>query len=141
MFVSIIAAEAGAEPELAWEAVGHVIMNRLNDKRDSWVSANNVKDIITVPAAFSGYNGRNYLACMEYLRNRTGDNLKYESIISVTIPIYNKEAQDIIDGAVLYYSPKSMTPKYSKPSWNFDQLTEIFVDGIAIADFRFYKYK
>lgn len=57
------------------------------------------------------------------------------------MPIYNKSKKDITNGALLYYSPKSMKPKGSVSNWDFAQLKEIKVKGIDSDNFRFYKYK
>ena len=46
------------------------------------------------------------------------------------MPIYNKSKKDITNGALLYYSPKSMKPKGSVSNWDFAQLKEIKVKGI-----------
>lgn len=65
----------------------------------------------------------------------------YERLIKAVIPIYKGKKKDITKGALLYYSPKSMNPRGSEPSWDFSKLKEIKIKGIASNNFRFYKYK
>ena len=74
------------------------------------------------------------------MKKRKPKNNKYEKLINTVIPIYNREKKDITKGAILYYSPKSMS-KGKTPNWDFSKLKEIEVSGINKNSFRFYKYK
>ena len=75
---------------------------------------------------------------MEYLDNRDYSNDYYEQVISEVMPIYNREVNDITNGAQLYYTPATMVPEGSTPNWDFDALE----DGVApYYEARFYKYK
>lgn len=78
---------------------------------------------------------------MSYLNNRTYDNELYEKIICEVMPIYYGISEDFTGGATLFYSPKSMTPPYSLPDWNFEILNEIFIEGIDSNSFRMFIYK
>jgi hypothetical protein len=140
--VAIVAAEAGAENELSWKAVTYVIMNRLKNKRDVWKDATSVKDVISDKTQFNGFGSRNYNLAKDYLKERDGSNEKYERIIQVVMSVYSgRDGSDFTKGAVLFYSPKSMNPPGSRPSWNFDFLDEVVIEGIDSNAFRFYKYK
>ena len=66
----------------------------------------------------------------------------YEKLINVALGVYDRTLGDITSGAQLYYSPDSMIPKGSAPSWaSSSQLTQVIVSGISNNDFCFYKYK
>lgn len=147
MFVSLIAAEAGAQGEIAWKAVAQIIINRYDNKRDGWKNATNISDIISDKVQFNGYDSNNYKLAYEYLNNRDGTNEKYDKMVVITLPIYHREEvfEDIKD-AVLFYSPKSMekdennNPKVPQFALS-NQVEEVFVEGIDSYDFRFFRYK
>ena len=118
-----------------------LIMNRFNKPMDSWINAKTVSGIITDPGAFSGYNDSNYKYAMNYLNNRDYSNGNLELLISTVIPIYlQPDKNDITQGAVLYYSPESMIPKYSTPPWDFSQLVEININGVPKTSLRVFDY-
>ena len=130
------------ESALAWQCVANIIQNRWNDKRDSWSNVSSIAQIVANKAQFNAYEGTLYYQCMNYLDNRTGSNALYEELIETVMPYYMLEGEDILDGAVLYYSPKSMVPAGATTGWeNNSQLEEVFVAGIDSNSFRFYKYK
>jgi len=141
VFFSVIAAEAGAQGQLAWQCVANIVQNRWFNKRDSWRNATSVIDIVANKSQFNGYQDPNYQACYNYLNNRTGNNKTYEGIIETTMPYFELRGQDILDGAVLFYSPQSMIPAGSAPRWDFSLLQEITVAGINQDEFRFFKYR
>ena len=147
VFISVIAAEAGGEEQLAWEAIAQIIMNRYKDRRDGWKNAESVMDIVTSKIQFNGYGDDNYQLAYEYLEARDGLNTRYEQIIAAVLPYYYGEKELFeLEGVVLYYSPKSMRKdKYGNPTVpNFaksDAVEEVFLKGIDSNDFRFFKYK
>jgi hypothetical protein len=143
VFVATIASEAIGQDATAWVAVGHVIMNRAADGIREWRNLNTVTEVVQQPWAFSGVHQQSgqFLQALEYLNNRTGTDLLYESLIETVLPIYLGIASDTTDGAVLFYSPRSMIPADSMPPWDFNQLTEITIAGINPWYFRFFKYK
>jgi hypothetical protein len=59
-------------------------------------------------------------------------------MILLVITIYNNPSNDITNGSTLYYSPRSMIPKGSEPSWDFSKLTEVKIDGVRSEYVRFY---
>ena len=144
LFIATIAGESIGQGSIAWTAVGHVIMNRVADTKREWRNLNTVTDVIAQPWAFTCYTREEpeYVKALNYLINRTGDNKLYEELIQTVMPIYNKKTYDITGGAQLYYSPRSMVPAGSEPSWaSSDELVELFVEDIDSWYFRFYKYK
>jgi len=141
VFFSVIAAEAGAQGRLAWQCVANVIQNRYFNKRDGWRNATSVRDIVANRQQFNGYQDQNYHASMRYLDNRDGSHRIYEGIIEVTTPYYELRGDDILNGAVLFYSPRSMSPPFSVPRWVNEQVEEVIVEGINRDEFRFYRYR
>ena len=73
------------------------------------------------------------------MKKRKPKKKKYEKLIRTVLPIYKGKRKDITKGTLLYYSPKSMKPSGSKPSWNFKKLKEVKIKGITSKNFRFYK--
>ena len=146
IFVATVASEAIGENTLSQQAVGHVIMNRVADNTREWRHLNTVVDVIAQPWAFTGFHRQEpqYVYAMNYLTNRTGSNQHYENLITLVMPIYNRNATgvtDITGGAQLFYSPRSMVPAGSSPSWaSSNQLSEVFIYGIPSNSFRFFRY-
>lgn len=143
LFVAVIAGEAIGEGKKSWKAIAHIIMNRVKDKTHDFKNYNTVTKVIKQPYQFSSYfyKDRQYLKAKNYLKKRKPKNKRYERLIKAVIPIYKGKKKDITKGALLYYSPKSMNPRGSEPSWDFSKLKEIKIKGIASNNFRFYKYK
>ncbi|MEI3319822.1 MAG: RHS repeat-associated core domain-containing protein [Eubacterium sp.] len=143
LFVAVIAGEAIGEGKKSWKAIAHIIMNRVRDKTHDFKNYNTVTKVIKQPYQFSSYfyKDRQYLKAKNYLKKRKPKNKRYERLIKAVIPIYKGKKKDITKGALLYYSPKSMNPRGSEPSWDFSKLKEIKIKGIASNNFRFYKYK
>ena len=141
LFVATVCGEAIGEGEQSRKMVAHVIMNRLESKY--WSRYGSVTEIIT-KTGFDSYNSGSdtpFGKAMSYLNNRTYDNELYEKIICEVMPIYYGISEDFTGGATLFYSPKSMTPPYSLPDWNFEILNEIFIEGIDSNSFRMFIYK
>ena len=143
MFVAVIAGEAIGENKKSWEAVAHIIMNRVKDKKYEFKNYNSVTAIIKKGKQFScyTYNSPQYVAAKKYLNKRKPKNEKYEKMIRTVIPIYRGRKKDFTKGALLYYSPKSMEPAHSKPDWKFNELKEVKIKGISSESYRFFKYK
>ena len=143
LFVAVIAGEAIGEGKKSWKAIAHIIMPRVRDKTHDFKNYNTVTKVIKQPYQFSSYfyKDRQYLKAKNYLKKRKPKNKRYERLIKAVIPIYKGKKKDITKGALLYYSPKSMNPRGSEPSWDFSKLKEIKIKGIASNNFRFYKYK
>ena len=149
MFIAVIAGEAGSEKQLAWECVAQIIMNRLNEKRDAWLYAENVTDIISDKSQFNAYEGKNYNIAMSYLDNRDGTHQKYEKMIQACLPYYY-QIKDLsgLERVVLFFSPKSMgfvddektiprVPNYATSP----KVEEVFLAEIDSDIFRFFRYK
>ena len=143
LFVAVIAGEAIGENKKSWEAVAHIIMNRVKDKKYEFKNYNSVTAIIKKGKQFScyTYNSPQYVAAKKYLNKRKPKNEKYEKMIRTVIPIYRGRKKDFTKGALLYYSPKSMEPAHSKPDWKFNELKEVKIKGISSESYRFFKYK
>ena len=149
MFIAVIAGEAGSEKQLAWECVAQIIMNRLNEKRDAWLYAENVTDIISDKSQFNAYEGKNYNIAMSYLDNRDGTHQKHEKMIQACLPYYY-QIKDLsgLERVVLLFSPKSMgfvddektiprVPNYATSP----KVEEVFLAEIDSDIFRFFRYK
>lgn len=72
--------------------------------------------------------------------NKQSEKTAFAKSVSAAIKITNNKG-NITNGALLYYSPKSMVPKNTSPKWNFNILTEQNVQGVSKQSFRFYKNK
>lgn len=138
LFVAVVAAESIGEGQLAWQVVSNVIMNRVGQRE--WSKLTTPTEVMKQKYQFSCLNdggSPQYLKAVTYLKNRVDDGNTYEQIISVVMPIYHKEVSDITGGAQLYYSPKSMIPAGSAPSWA-SVYKQITVPGIKSDDFMLY---
>ena len=138
LFVAVVAAESIGEGQLAWQVVSNVIMNRVGQRE--WSKLTTPTEVMKQKYQFSCLNdggSPQYLKAVNYLKNRVDDGNTYEQIISVVMPIYHREVSDITGGAQLYYSPKSMVPPGSAPSWA-SVYKQITVPGIKSDDFMLY---
>ena len=143
MFIAVIASEAGREDQIYWEIVAHTIINRYHNPQDVFKEVKSIEDVITQTSRkgikqYAGYKEGTYIEAMDYLNNRDGSNQHIEDIIKSVIPIYSGAAEDFIDGAQWYYSPISMIPKGSRPSWA-SAYTEVIIKGIDPNIMRVYK--
>ena len=145
VFISTIAGEgmwtAKGKPvsTVARQSIANVIVNRVGSRE--WKDYTTVSEICA-NTGFDAYDDNNYWSCMEYLDNRDYSNDYYEQVISEVMPIYNREVNDITNGAQLYYTPATMVPEGSTPNWDFDALEEVTIDGVdPYYEARFYKYK
>lgn len=138
LFVAVITAESVGEGELAWKVVANVIMNRVGQRE--WSSLKTPRAVMEKKGQFSCLNNGGspeYLKAVNYLNNRNGSYKECEKLITTVMPIYHKEVPDITQGAQLYYSPKSMVPPGSAPSWA-TKYKRIKVNGINSNDFMLY---
>jgi RHS repeat-associated protein len=142
----LIYAEAGGENQVSKEAVGEVIKNRVEETKypDSYkdvaeqhYTTKKGNDIYQ----FSSVNP-NDINYKKYIdptsTNNIEERMAFANSMSAGIKTLNSDA-NITSGATLYYSPKSMIPKYSAPKWNFNLLIETTPDAISSKNFRFYK--
>ena len=141
LFIAVIAGEAIGENRKSWKAIAHIIMNRVHDKKYEFKNYNTVTAVIKQKYQFSSYTFKSpeYVKAEKYLKKRKPKKKKYEKLIRTVLPIYKGKRKDITKGTLLYYSPKSMKPSGSKPSWNFKKLKEVKIKGITSKNFRFYK--
>ena len=116
--------EAAGEPIEDKKKVGHVILNRVAK------SDHSVKDVVLKPWQFSWLNN-----------NKRPPITSYEALSECleAVAMVCTERLDGKDffGADHYYSPKSMIPKNSVPSW-VASMKEL-VDETP--GFKFYRYK
>lgn len=145
LLVAIVYGEANSCSDVAWRAVGHVIMNRIGNHE--WSKLNTVTAIITQKYAFEAYHKTQFNIAEKYLVNKT-ENKKPDILIErmkeILKPVYNKTDPDNTSGAILYFSPKAQKALgREKPVWaSSSKLMEVKVDGLeAKDDFKFYKYK
>jgi spore germination cell wall hydrolase CwlJ-like protein len=137
----VIFAEARGENQASKEAVGDVIRNRVLSSR----YPNTYTGVITQRYAFSSLlrgdaNRPYYDNPYDFTSNRANRSAWQNSLTAAYKAYHNMSG--ISQGALLYYSPRSMLPTNSMPSdWDFDQLQEIFINGIEPCKFSFYKYR
>ncbi len=137
-FIAVIAGESIGEGELAWQSIANVIMNRVGSRE--WSSLKTAREVMEQKGRFqclSNGGSTEYCKAVEYMENRDGSDALYEQLISVIMPIYHGEVNDITGGAQLYYSPKSMNPPGSVPTWAA-YYKRISVPGIDPNEFVFY---
>lgn len=60
---------------------------------------------------------------------------------SNAIKVSGGDKRGVSDGAVLYYSPRSMSPRNSKPGWDFSKLQQVTIKGTRSSHIKAYKYK
>jgi len=72
--------------------------------------------------------------------NNRGERSSFANSVSTAIKVFNNSS-DITNGALLYYSPISMIPKFSIPDWDFNKLIETTPSCINNERFKFYRYK
>ena len=141
IFISTVAGEAINTGRTGWEIVANVIMNRVGV--GEWSEYDTVSEIIA-NTGFDAYTYKNvsYREAETYLNTGNAPDVElYWNLIDVVLPIYRGDVEDITQGGELYYSPKSMNPPGSSPSWNFSVLEQIEIPGVSQDDFMVYKYK
>lgn len=150
----IIFAEAGGENQLSKESVGDVMKNRVESNRYPDTYQDVAEQSVTTKSGiriyqFSSVNPDDKSSWRYHtpLSGPQGKPLvqaersQFANSIGVAIKIVNF-GSGITNGAILYYSPKSMIPKGSQPrTWDFSKLKETTPDGVSLSSFRFFKYK
>ena len=117
LFVATVCGESIGQGDLAWRAIANVIMNRVSSKR----YPDTVTEVIQQNKAFSSYTDQDpeYIKAMKYLENRTYEDETYEKVISTVMKIYSgDDLNDITQGSLMYFSPKSMIPPGTMPRGN-----------------------
>ncbi len=144
----IIYAEASGENQISKEAVGDVLKNRVENSR----YPNTYKEVAeqktttksgVIVYQFSSVNPNdksNWRYSDPSSINSQPERTAFANSVSAAIKVFYA-GSGITNGALLYYSPKSMVPKYSTPSWNFNILQETTPSGVLTDSFKFYKYK
>jgi RHS repeat-associated protein len=147
LMVATVYGEACASSEVAWAAVGNVIMNRVDSRE--WSSYDTPGDVIR-NSGFDAYTFQNgpFRSAWADL-NGESSNPVVRRMAEVLSPIYLGISIDITDGAVLYYSPAAQSALHQRnpqmypaqPRWNFGIIERVDVPGLAPSDdFRFYRY-
>ena len=75
------------------------------------------------------------------LKSSTVNERAWVKSVSNAIKVLRGGKRGISNGAVLYYSPRSMSPRYSKPDWNFSNLQQVDIKGARTSHIKAYKYK
>lgn len=140
LLLVLLATEVGPpKPGSDWlkelEHVYAVIQNRVNDSIYEFRLQNSIKSVILAPYQFSAVGGRQWCKAL------TGDRRYAILLDTIADELPNLLNREPAVPALFYYSPISMRPKNSKPSWNFNLLKENHVSGIDKNRFRFYSYK
>lgn len=164
IFIATIFGETSVSSNASGVAVANVIMNRLNpscDKTGYWSKYTTVTDII-INTGFDAYKhghgdpNSNYSQAMEYMNHPdTFEGYSkipvfIDQLIELTLPVYEKKANDITEGCVYYYSPELQAklhienpslykeePDFFREDVEFVQIEELS----ATDDFAFYRYK
>lgn len=135
--VATVDGEAEGESTKCRQAVASAIVNRVVT---NYFSNGTFYSTVSSPYQYSSYKGPLYTKCMKYLNKRTGKNRTYEAIIKTSLKVGYRIVPDCTDGAVLFYSPKSM-PEGKKPNWDFTKLKEVTIKNVNKNVFRFYKLR
>jgi len=119
-----------------------VVMNRVA----SVAYPNTVEAVVTQRHQFSslGKNDSNkpfYFDPYGQVRLNSANFMAWTRAVSSALSIAKGGYRGITQGAILYYSPRSMVPANSKPTWNFNLLREVLIKGIRQHYMRLYKLK
>ena len=142
-YAATVYAESAAYSIESKEAVAHVINNRVGTATvNGKGTRNTIMDVVSEPAQFSSYENVWYNEALTYYTTGMVEN-EYDrrvlkECMEVVIPIYEGEATDITEGCTYFYSPISMDPPGSQPSWVSGK-TEVVINGVNPKYFRFYK--
>ena len=113
---------------LAIRAVCDVIRNRVGDAR----FGDNAVSVVLQPKQFSA-------VCREpYWRDAMAGKWFPHHVQQCLEVWQDNPTGNVVPGAKWYYSPISMVPRWSEPSW-VKGLTEVTVEGLDTAYFRFYR--
>lgn len=124
-----------------------ITLNRVEDSQ----FPNTLKGVIEQKKQYSSLNigdpNKKYYDNPEStLSNEKGKTIKHNrdawiKSISNSILVSKGDKRGISQGAVLYYSPRSMKPKGSTPGWNFKILEEVRVEGVRETHLKMFKRK
>lgn len=112
---------------LARQAVGDVIRNRVADGR--W--GNTAVEVVLAPRQFSA------VCSQDYWRKALAGKWCPDHVASC-LASWQNPGDTLAPSALFYYSPVSMNPPMSSPSWAAGK-TEVLVDGLSRDFFRFYR--
>ena len=144
----IIYSEAGGENQASKEAVGDVMKNRVESSKFPNTYEGVAEQKTTTKKGVDLYqfssvnpkNASNWRYSDPLSTKSQVERTAFANSISVGIKVFYN-GSGITNGALLYYSPKSMTPKLSVPNWDFNLLKETTPSGISTESFKFYKYE
>jgi len=88
-------------------------------------------DVVMKPRQFSA-------VCREDYWRRALNGEWFPWHVEKALELWRQEWEDTTDGATHYYSPISMVPKWSAPSWA-PSMTPVNVPGVRGDYFRFFK--
>ncbi len=116
-----------------------ITLNRVGSDR----YPNTLSGVIEQPRQYSSLNEGDpnrafYENPASTLTNPANRNAWVRSV-SNSMSILNGTNRGISQGATLYYSPRSMVPRNSKPNWNFNILTEINVQGVRSSHLKLFR--
>lgn len=153
LMVATIWGEAAGSNEIAWEAVAHVMANRVATYE--WKKHDTITGVIT-QTQFDAYLRPNqpFREALEYLNKRGTDESKrqegLEKAIELAVGVYFRQREDFTNFSILYYSPnvqkelhKSNPKMYCRetPYWaEAEQVDYCEIEGIDSGDFKFYYY-
>lgn len=155
LFVATVYGEAAAASEVAWQSIGSVIINRVNNRRFKHGPKHHTvrycdTDEVIKLTGFDAFTNKNipYQGALAYMtRKSTAKPVKIDHLINILKPIYfeHKTTTD----AELYFSPNEqkreheLDPKHypEKPRWNYNEITQVHIHNLAANDdFAFFKY-
>jgi RHS repeat-associated protein len=124
-----------------------ITLNRVDDSK----FPNTLQEVIEQPKQYSSLNANDpnkkyfddpasTLVNSKGNLNETNHNAWVKSV-SNAIQVLEGDKRGISQGAILYYSPRSMSPANSMPKWNFKLLQENTAQGVRTSHLRFFKYK
>ena len=138
-FVAVIAGEAIGANARTQKAVGHTIMNRVNEPRDIWVHVKSVSDVL-IPSQYNAVGLPQYNQCMSYLDSRDGKNDEYESLIAAVMPVYYGEEPDFTGGAHYIFNVSGsadLLDQLKKQPKRYVKCAP--VDGISDTEYQMYR--
>lgn len=141
MLSRLLYAEFRGQSGVEQRVCADIVLNRVDDSK----FPNTVSEVITQKSQFSSLNrndgNRKYFENPASTLTNSSNIDAWRSCISSAISVSNGFSRGIGCDATLYFSPKSMRPKGSMPSWNFKTLQEVYPQGVNSNSIRCFKYK
>jgi len=141
IFARVMYAEMRGANDSEQESVANIIKNRVVSEK----FPDTYRGVIEEKKQFSSLNaGDNNRAIFDNPYTVIGsdrERLNFARIVTKTYRTYHGLSDDITEGALMYYSPRSMNPPGSLPDWNFKQLSEVSIKGIRSNYLKVYKIK